>query len=133
MIAQQERLGPERARCVALSVLVAALYQLLATPAGALNWEVTDVNVRFDTTLSQGVTVRASERDSDTLGIANGGAAYSVNHDDGGCPEFADAPEFVPYRRYRADGWTGRRMPGPPQDANDDRARACKYTFHDLH
>ena len=82
MTAQHGRHGLERAR-FALAVLVAALCQLLAAPAGALEWEVADVDVRFDTTLSQGVTVRASERDPDIIGIANGGTAYSVNHDNG--------------------------------------------------
>lgn len=74
---------PNRARIAGLPVSITIMCQLLATPAVALDWEIDDVYVRFDTTLSQGVTVRTSERDADIIGIANGGTAYSVNHDDG--------------------------------------------------
>ena len=62
---------------------MAIVCQLPAAPADALDWQIDDVNVCFDTTLSQGVTVQIAERDSDIIGIANGGTAYSVNHDEG--------------------------------------------------
>ncbi len=74
---------PGRAHVVGACALMAILCQLPAGPVSALEWEFDDVTVRLDTTLSQGITVRASERDPATIGIANGGTAYSVNHDDG--------------------------------------------------
>lgn len=83
MTVQHERHGPRCARIVALPVLIAALCQFLAAPAGALEWQFDDVDIRLDTTLSQGATVRTSEPDPDIIGIANGGTAFSVNHDDG--------------------------------------------------
>ena len=49
---------------------MAIVCQLPAAPADALDWQIDDVNVCFDTTLSQGVTVRIAERDSDIIGIA---------------------------------------------------------------
>jgi hypothetical protein len=83
MSACDVRGGLECARAVGPLTLIAILCQILAGPAAALEWEFDDVTVRFDTTLSQGVTVRTSERDSATIGLANGGSAFSVNHDDG--------------------------------------------------
>ena len=83
MIPCDLRGGLKRARVVALPALVTILAQLTASPTAALEWQAGDVDIHFDTTLSQGVTVRASERDPETIGIANGGTAYSVNHDDG--------------------------------------------------
>jgi hypothetical protein len=83
MIACGVRGGLKCARVVAPPALIAVLSQTIATPTAALDWQVGDVDIRFDTTLSQGVTVRASERDPEIIGIANGGTAYSVNHDDG--------------------------------------------------
>ncbi len=83
MTAHAVRGGPGRARIVGRPALVAILCQILAGPAAALEWQLGDVDIRFDTTLSQGVTVRTSERDPATIGIANGGTANSVNHDDG--------------------------------------------------
>ncbi|TFH46578.1 MAG: DUF1302 domain-containing protein, partial [Lysobacterales bacterium] len=83
MTAHHVRCRPAWARLAGLPASTVILCQLMAGPAGALDWQVDDVSVRFDTTLSQGVTVRASERSPDIIGIANGGTAYSVNHDDG--------------------------------------------------
>jgi hypothetical protein len=83
MIACDVRGGLTCARVVALPALVAIVVQLAAGPIAALDWQVGDVDISFDTTLSQGVTVRTSERDPEIIGIANGGTAYSVNHDDG--------------------------------------------------
>ena len=70
-------------RILGLPTLIVILCQFLAATATALEWEFDDVSVRFDTTLSQGITVRASERDPALIGIANGGTADSVNQDDG--------------------------------------------------
>jgi Protein of unknown function (DUF1302) len=83
MTAHLARCRPRLARIAAVPASIAIFCQLLAGPAAALDWKVDNVNVRFDTTLSQGITVRASEREADIIGIANGGTAYSVNHDDG--------------------------------------------------
>ena len=73
MIACDLRGGLMCARVVAPPALIAILTHMIADPASALDWQVGDVDVRFDTTLSQGVTVRTSERDPATIGIANGG------------------------------------------------------------
>ena len=70
-------------RAIGPSALIVILCQLAAGDADALDWEVGDVFVRFDTTISQGITVRTEDRDPEIIGIANGGTAYSVNHDDG--------------------------------------------------
>lgn len=83
MTAHHVRCRPAWARLAGLPASTAILCQLMAGPAVALEWELDDVYVRFDTTLSQGGTVRTSERSRDIIGIANGGTAYSVNHDDG--------------------------------------------------
>jgi hypothetical protein len=83
MSANDVRGGPRCARIVALSALIATLCQILAGSASALEWEVEGVSIRLDTTLSQGITVRTSDRDPAIIGTANGGTAYSVNHDDG--------------------------------------------------
>jgi hypothetical protein len=83
MIAWNMRGGLERVRVAALPSIVAILAQISPDPAAALDWQVGGIDIRLDTTLSQGVTVRTSERDPEIIGIANGGSAYSVNHDDG--------------------------------------------------
>ena len=75
------RAAPGFARIVHRSSL--ALLCLASHPAAGLDWEIEGIDVRLDTTLSQGVTVRTAERDPDIIGIANGGTAFSVNHDDG--------------------------------------------------
>src|SRR5436190_23272813 len=41
------------------------------------------VSLSVDTTVSYGISVRAEERDSALIGIANGGTARTVNEDDG--------------------------------------------------
>ena len=83
MTAHGVRGGPRCTRVLGSSALIVILCQLAAGNARALDWEVGDVFVRFDTTLSQGITVRTQDRDPAIIGIANGGTAYSVNHDDG--------------------------------------------------
>lgn len=83
MNARDVRGGPRCRRIVGLPALIVILCQILAVPAVALEWQFEDVDIRFDTTLSQGVSVRTSARDPGIIGIANGGTAHSVNHDDG--------------------------------------------------
>ena len=83
MTADHVRSEPGCTWIVGLPALIAILCQFVAGPAAALEWEYEGVDISFDTTLSQGVSVRASERDPATIGTANGGTAHSVNHDDG--------------------------------------------------
>jgi hypothetical protein len=83
MTADHVRSEPGCTWIVGLPALIAILCQFAAGPAAALEWEYEGVDISFDTTLSQGVSVRASERDPATIGTANGGTAHSVNHDDG--------------------------------------------------
>jgi hypothetical protein len=58
---------------------------LLGAPAAfALQFDLpAGVSATVDTTLSYGISVRASERDPNLIGIANGGTSRSVNEDDG--------------------------------------------------
>jgi len=66
--------------------LVAALALALApaTPALALQFEFANgIKANLDTTVTYGVSIRASERDPSLIGIANGGTSRSVNEDDG--------------------------------------------------
>ena len=83
MSAHDVRGGPIRTRIVGLPALFVILCQALPGPVTALEWQFEDFDVRFDTTLSQGVSVRASARDPAIIGTVNGGTAHSVNHDDG--------------------------------------------------
>ncbi len=67
-----------------LKPLAAAVALLGAVPAHALLFELPNgIRASVDTTLSYGVSVRASGRDPELIGIANGGTARSVNEDDG--------------------------------------------------
>lgn len=70
-------------RTIALPTLIAVSHLIATRPVCALEWEYEGVDIRFDTTLSQGISVRTAKREQDIIGIANGGTAYSVNHDDG--------------------------------------------------
>jgi len=64
--------------------LAAALALLGAAPALALQFELPNgIKANVDTTVSYGISVRASERDPNLIGIANGGTSRSVNEDDG--------------------------------------------------
>ena len=63
MTTHDVRAGAGYARIVSLPALIVILCQVLAGPTAALDWEFEDVDIRFDTTLSQSVTVRMSERD----------------------------------------------------------------------
>ena len=66
--------------------LAAALALALApvAPAFAMQFELNNgVKINLDTTLTYGIAIRASERDPNLIGIANGGTSRSVNEDDG--------------------------------------------------
>ncbi len=69
------------------ALLVCALLALpfsMATPAAAFQFSLGDeVSGNLDTTLSYGAAWRMKDQDSDLIGTANGGDAYSVNYDDG--------------------------------------------------
>lgn len=63
--------------------LVAALGCGTAFGAQALNWDYSGVNITLDTRITASTIIRTESRDSQLIGIANGGSAYSVNADDG--------------------------------------------------
>ncbi len=67
-----------------LKPLVLALALAGAGPALAVQFD-TDYGVKgsFDTTITYGISVRASDPDSALVGIVNGGTMRSVNEDDG--------------------------------------------------
>jgi hypothetical protein len=64
--------------------LALSLAFLGVSPAHALQFELpNDIKLQVDTTVSYGISVRASGRDPALIGIANGGTSRSVNEDDG--------------------------------------------------
>ena len=64
--------------------LALAIALLGAVPAYALQFEFSNgIKTSVDTTISYGISVRASDRDSALIGIANGGTSRSVNEDNG--------------------------------------------------
>src|SRR5512142_2563940 len=64
--------------------LVLALVLLGAAPAYALQFSFDNgIAASLDTTLSYGVSIRASGRDPSLIGIANGGTSRSTNEDNG--------------------------------------------------
>ncbi len=64
--------------------LAVALSLLGIAPAYALQFEMDNgLKANIDTTVSYGVSIRASGRDAALIGIANGGTSRSVNEDDG--------------------------------------------------
>jgi len=66
--------------------LAAALALALApaAPALAMQFEFANgIKANLDTTVTYGISIRASERDPALIGIANGGTSRSVNEDDG--------------------------------------------------
>jgi hypothetical protein len=68
----------------AVKPLALALSLLGAGAANAFQFSLgEEVKASLDTTLSYGVSVRASSRDPALIGIANGGTSRSVNEDDG--------------------------------------------------
>lgn len=64
---------------------LAVAVALLGAPAAhAVQFDLpNDIKASVDTTLSYGVSVRASAREPQLVGIANGGTSRSVNEDDG--------------------------------------------------
>lgn len=64
--------------------LALAIALLGAAPAFALQFALDNgFKANVDTTLTYGISVRASERDPSLIGIANGGTSRSTNEDDG--------------------------------------------------
>jgi len=63
--------------------IIAAFGCGAAFSASALNYDYNGINFALDTKLSSSVVIRASNPSPLIVGIANGGAAYSVNADDG--------------------------------------------------
>jgi hypothetical protein len=72
-----------RGRGSHLLPLAATLLCLAAPDARAIEFAGATYDGSFDTTLSYGVRSRVEERDSEIIGIPNGGEAFSVNGDDG--------------------------------------------------
>jgi hypothetical protein len=67
-----------------LKPLVLALALAGAGSAHALQFTFgPDVKASLDTTITYGISIRASDRDPGLIGIANGGTSRSVNEDDG--------------------------------------------------
>ena len=67
-----------------LKPLVLALSLLGAGSAHALQFSFDNgMKINVDTTLTYGISIRASDRDAALIGIANGGTSRSVNEDDG--------------------------------------------------
>ena len=67
-----------------LKPIAAAIALMGAVPAQALLFELPNgIRANVDTTLSYGISIRASGRDPALIGIANGGTSRSVNEDDG--------------------------------------------------
>jgi len=64
-----------------LATAIAAM--LLPTAVYALDFQKDHVELRVDTRISVGASMRVADRDADNIGISNGGRAYSTNGDDG--------------------------------------------------
>lgn len=66
-------------------LLASVLAAVLLTPVPALTFEFErgGLSGNLDTTLSYGATWRVQDKDSEIVGLANGGKAFSVNGDDG--------------------------------------------------
>ena len=63
--------------------LVIGFLLSISGPAYAFQFEHGEIQGSLDTTLSFGASWRVQDQDSDIIGIANDGTAYSVNADDG--------------------------------------------------
>lgn len=72
-------------RCggILAGLLLVGLLMLRGGSALAVEFEVGEVRGYFDTTISTGASLRVSDRDSALIGVANGGAANSINGDNG--------------------------------------------------
>lgn len=66
-------------------LLASVLTAVLLTPVPALTFEFQsgELTGSLDSTLSYGATWRVQDQDSEIVGLANGGKAFSVNGDDG--------------------------------------------------
>lgn len=73
------RLAPARWFSAPFALVVAAT---AAAPASALDWQMTDYQIRLDTRVTESLVLRTQSADDRLVGIANGGHAYSVNADD---------------------------------------------------
>ena len=62
---------------------LALVFALCAAPANAWDFSQGELEGSLDVTLSHGVTFRGGSRDNRLIGATNGGAATSVNADDG--------------------------------------------------
>ncbi|MDX2479110.1 MAG: DUF1302 domain-containing protein [Desulfuromusa sp.] len=71
------------ARGTCLTLLALVLAATFTVPAFAFQFGSGDLTGSLDSTLSYGLAWRLDDQDSDLIGIANGGDAYSVNYDDG--------------------------------------------------
>ncbi len=65
---------------VALALMMTPVF---TPPASGIQFQKGDLAANWDTTLSYGVALRVEDRDSEIIGLANGGRAFSVNGDDG--------------------------------------------------
>ena len=73
-----------------LKPLAFALALAGAGPALAFQFDIgPDIKASLDTTVSYGISVRASERDPALVGIVNGGTQRSLNEDDGKLKEIS--------------------------------------------
>ncbi|MHB8914785.1 MAG: DUF1302 domain-containing protein, partial [Thiobacillus sp.] len=68
---------------VLLKQIVPLLLIAWAAPAAAFEFNQGELAGSFDTTISVGAAWRVQQRDSDLIGIANGGTSRSVNEDNG--------------------------------------------------
>src|SRR4030042_2917076 len=59
------------------------LVLVVVAPVWGADYQSGDFRLSLSTTLSYGLTWRGEDRDTRIIGVANGGAAYSVNGDDG--------------------------------------------------
>ena len=67
--------------CTALRILAVAV--CAAGPASAFDFQIGDVDARLDLTVSVGGMYRVKSAQPDLIGLAAGGAQFSVNADDG--------------------------------------------------
>lgn len=74
---------PSFLRRTPVAALAAAVAMMAAAPAAAFQFELGPIQGNLDNTLSYGALWRAQGRADGLVGIANGGAARTVNADDG--------------------------------------------------
>ncbi|SEA70956.1 Protein of unknown function [Desulfuromusa kysingii] len=72
-----------RVRSTCLTLLALVLTATFVAPSFAFQFGSGDLTGSFDSTLSYGLAWRMADQDSDLIGVANGGNAYSLNFDDG--------------------------------------------------